>query len=135
MDHAVKGLVIWSVCTVLAACVAQDEMPQPREGAKLYADNCTACHGYRADEEAVLIGGEIAPDLSMISARNSGSFPRAAVLSQIDGFSRGSHAGEVMPAFGAELTGPLVPIDIEGTLTPTPRPLAALLAYLESIQQ
>ena len=118
----------------LSACVAQDEMPQPGEGARLYAENCAACHGVRADEAAVLVGGEIAPNLSQIAARNDGVFPRAAVLSQIDGFSRGSHAGQVMPAFGADLTGPLVPVDIEGTLTPTPRPLAALLVYLEDIQ-
>jgi len=128
-------LGLWATTCALAACVAQNEMPQPSEGAKIYANNCTACHGFRADEEAVLAGGEIAPNLSQISARNGGEFPRAAVLSQIDGFSRGSHAGQVMPEFGAELTGPLVPVDIDGTLTPTPRPLAALLAYLEDIQE
>ncbi|WP_050930424.1 c-type cytochrome [Aestuariivita boseongensis] len=126
---------LWLTAFALGACAMQNEMPQPREGAKLFADNCTACHGFRADEEAVLIGGQTAPNLSRISARNGGEFPRAAVLSQIDGFSRGSHAGEVMPEFGAELTGPLVPVDIDGTLTPTPRPLAALLAYLEDIQE
>jgi mono/diheme cytochrome c family protein len=109
-------------------------MPQPSEGAKLYADNCTACHGFRADEDVVLSGGQVAPNLSQIRARNEGVFPRAAVLSQIDGFSRGSHAGQIMPEFGAELTGPLVPVEVDGTLTPTPRPLAALLAYLEDIQ-
>lgn len=128
-------LGVWAATCALAACVAQNEMPQPSEGAKLYANNCTACHGFRADEEAVLSGGQIAPNLSQIRARNDGVFPRAAVLSQIDGFSRGSHAGQVMPAFGAELTGPLVPVDIDGTLTPTPRPLAALLEYLEDIQE
>ena len=128
-------LGFWAATCAVAACVAQNEMPQPGEGAKLYADNCAACHGFRANEEAVLSGGQVAPNLSQITARNGGSFPRAAVLSQIDGFSRGSHAGEVMPEFGAELTGPIVPVDIDGTLTPTPRPLAALLAYLEDIQE
>ncbi len=128
-------LGLWTAACALSACVAQNEMPQPSEGAKLYADNCTACHGFRADEEVVLAGGQSAPNLSQISARNDGEFPRAAVLSQIDGFSRGSHAGQVMPEFGAELSGPLVPVDIDGTLTPTPRPLAALLAYLEDIQE
>ena len=39
-----------------------------------------------------------------------------------------------MPEFGADLSGDLVPLDIDGVLTPTPRALAALLAYLESIQ-
>jgi hypothetical protein len=40
----------------------------------------------------------------------------------------------MMPEFGALLEGETVPVEVDGTLTPTPRPLAALLAYLESIQ-
>lgn len=135
MSIKLSHLGLWCAACALGACVAQNEMPQPSEGAKLYAENCTACHGFRANEEAVLAGGQTAPNLTTISARNGGVFPRAAVLSQIDGFSRGAHAGEVMPEFGAELTGPLVPVDIDGTLTPTPRPLAALLVYLEDIQK
>ncbi len=56
------------------------------------------------------------------------------MLSQIDGYGHGGVTPEIMPEFGALLEGELVPVDVEGTLTPTPRPLAALLAYLESIQ-
>jgi len=126
---------LWLAPALLVACVAQNEMPTSSEGARLYANNCTACHGFRGDESAELIGGETAPDLSRISERNGGTFPRAAVLSQIDGFTEGVHANRVMPEFGANLTGELVPVDIDGTLTPTPRPLAALLVYLEDIQQ
>ena len=127
-------LLIWAAMGGLVACVAQNEMPQPSEGAKIYADNCTACHGYRADGGGELIGGQTAPDLTTLAARNGGTFPRADALSQIDGFSRGSHANSVMPEFGLTLTGDIVPVDVDGTLTPTPRPLAALLAYLEDIQ-
>lgn len=118
---------------LLVACVAND-MPEPPEGAALFADNCTACHGYRADGSVALVGGQIAPDLTRISTRNQGAFPRAQVLSQIDGYGRGKVSAEVMPEFGSLLAGELVPIKVDGTLTPTPRPLAAMLAYLESIQ-
>lgn len=118
----------------LGACAMQAEMPQPSEGAKLYANNCAACHGHRAMGDEPLIGGQIAPDLTMLASRNDGTFPRAEVLSQIDGYAKGTHVGRVMPEFGAVLTGETVPVDIEGTLTPTPRPLAALLAYLEDVQ-
>lgn len=127
-------LGFWILSLAVVGCVAQNEMPTASEGAKLYADNCTACHGFRADEASELIGGQVAPDLSMIAARNDGVFPRAAMLSQIDGFSRGQHANQVMPEFGLTLTGEMVPVDVDGVLTPTPRPLAALLAYLEDIQ-
>ena len=119
----------------LAACDATDgDMPTPPEGAVLFADNCTACHGYRADGGGNLVGGQTAPDLTRIATRNGGDFPRAAVLSQIDGYGRGKVSAKVMPEFGTLLEGDLVPVDVDGNLTPTPRPLAALMIYLESIQ-
>lgn len=127
---------IWSMIpavAILAACTA-DEMPGPDEGAMLFADNCAACHGYRGEGGESLVGGQVAPDLTGITARNDGVFPRAQVMSQIDGYARGAHSKAVMPEFGALLEGELVPVEVDGTLTPTPRPLAALLAYLESIQ-
>ncbi|MEX0316848.1 MAG: cytochrome c [Ruegeria sp.] len=108
-------------------------MPTAHEGAVLFADNCTACHGYRG-EGGILVGDQTAPDLTRIAARNGGELPRAQVLSQIDGYGRGKVPAEVMPEFGALLQGDLVPVEVNGVLTPTPRPLAALLAYLESIQ-
>lgn len=127
-----KLLPVWALPVVLAACTA-DEMPGPREGAAIYAENCTACHGYLG-EGGKLTGGRNAPDLTRISARSGGTFPRAAVLSQIDGYHRGKIPTEVMPEFGALLEGDLVPVDVGGVMTPTPRPLAALMTYLESIQ-
>ncbi|MCF6234197.1 MAG: cytochrome c [Rhodobacteraceae bacterium] len=121
------------ILVLVGACVTND-MPEPREGAAIFANNCTACHGYRATGEEPLVGGQIASDLTRIMARNDGVFPRARVLSQIDGYGRGKVAAEVMPQFGTLLQGDLVPVEVDGILTPTPRPLAALLSYLESIQ-
>jgi mono/diheme cytochrome c family protein len=112
------------VLPVLAACVAVNEMPTRAEGAQIFAENCVSCHA---------VGGA-GPDLTRIAARNGGVFDRAAVLSQIDGFSRGQHADLAMPEFGLTLTGETVPVEVDGVLTPTPRPLAALLEYLESVQ-
>ena len=116
----------------LAAC-AVNEMPEPPEGALLFAANCTACHGTNATGGR-LADGTIAPDLTRIVTRNDGTFPRARMLSQIDGYGRGRVDATIMPEFGALLRGDLVPVEVDGVLTPTPRPLAALLAYLESIQ-
>lgn len=128
----VFALSLLPVSAILVAC-APDIMPQPDEGADIFARNCAACHGARAEGGEILQGNAVAPDLTRIAARNGGTFPEAEVLSKIDGYGRGS-AKDVMPEFGALLEGELVPVDINGTLTPTPRPLAALLAYLESIQ-
>jgi hypothetical protein len=53
----------------------------------------------------------------------------------IDGYDRTGLPGQDMPEFGLLLEGETVPLDVgDGVLTPTPRPLAALMAYLESIQ-
>ena len=70
-----------------------------------------------------------------LALSEDGAFPRARVLSVIDGYDRTGLPGQEMPEFGLLLEGETVPVDVgDGVLTPTPRPLAALLYYLESIQ-
>lgn len=120
----------------LTAC-AVAEMPEPAEGFALYQENCALCHGPsgRGDGE-IAAGMRPKPsDLTRITQRHK-SFPRAHVLSVIDGYSRMDIPGQEMPEFGLLLRGPTVPIEItDGNLSPVPRPLAALLTYLESIQR
>lgn len=118
----------------LGACTMQAEMPLPDEGARIFAENCVACHGDTGSGGMVEVRGMVPADLTRISARNGGAFPRTRVLSVIDGYGRMAHADRAMPEFGALLEGETVPVEVDGTLTPTPRPLAALLVYLESIQ-
>ena len=131
-----QRLIALSITGLIAACSAT-EMPDVPEGAQLFADNCAACHGTSATGDGVLVSEltQKPADLTRISARNGGTFPRAQVLSVIDGYSKGSHPGRIMPEFGLLLEGDTVPVEVDGVLTPTPRPLAALLAYLEDIQQ
>lgn len=118
---ALPGLV------ALAVACTRNEMPEPPEGRALFVENCASCHGVDAT-------GSIGPDLTRLAAANGGQMPRAQVLSQIDGYGRGSLPAEAMPEFGSLLEGETVPLEVDGTLTPTPRPLAALLSYLESVQ-
>lgn len=120
------------VAALLAAC-AIEAMPEPSEGEVLFAENCTSCHGSDA-RGGILVGRKKAPNLTEITARNGGVFPRAMVMSQIDGYGRGKLPREQMPEFGALLAGDQVPVEVDGVMTPTPRSLAALLYYLESIQ-
>ncbi len=121
---------------VIAACT-EVEMPRPDEGRLLFAEYCTACHGASGTGDGPLADSlSTAPaDLTRISQRNGGTFPHAAVLSQIDGYARSGPDGPEMPEFGLLLDGDTVPYDAgDGTMTPTPRKLAALAAYLQSIQ-
>lgn len=118
----------------LTACAGRS-MPEPAEGRALYAANCAQCHGAAGRGDGPWAGSYAPPPADLTNLSRDGRFPRAGVLSVIDGYDRAGLPGREMPEFGLLLEGPLVPVDVgDGVLTPTPRPLAALLAYLESIQ-
>lgn len=122
--------------TALAAC-KPNEMPQAEDGRRLYVENCALCHGRGGEGDGPLAEG-LKPgpaNLTRISARNGGRFPRAEVLSTLDGYTRLDLPGAGMPEFGELLRGDLVPLDVgDGRMAPTPRKLVALTAYLESLQ-
>ncbi|APX23854.1 MAG: cytochrome C [Rhodobacteraceae bacterium] len=129
---------IWAMAGLaLVACVP-NEMPEASDGRALYMEYCSACHGENAKGDGPMARAmTTAPkDLTLISLRHGDSFPRAKVLSTIDGYARSDLDGPGMPEFGELLQGDLVPLDTgDGKMTPTPRKLVALLEYLESIQQ
>ncbi len=123
---------------LLAALVACStvSMPEAPEGQRLFAENCAQCHGSDGTGQGPwAVGMKPAPaDLTRLS--RNGVFPRTEVLSIIDGYHRTGPDGRDMPEFGLLLQGDTVPLDTgDGLMTPTPRPLAALLIYLESIQK
>lgn len=121
----------------LAAC-KPNEMPEANEGRRLFVENCAMCHGPDATGNGPVARSLNPPpkDLTLIRARHDGSFPRAKVLSILDGYTRVDLPGQNMPEFGDLLRGDLIPLDTgDGILTPTPRKLVALLEYLESIQK
>ncbi|WP_170609045.1 c-type cytochrome [Ruegeria arenilitoris] len=112
-------------------------MPTRTDGAAFFSKNCNSCHGVDGTGGGPAAENlSVAPtDLTMLSAKNGGTFPQARALSYIYGDPENSHLSRVMPQFGGEMAEALVPVEIEGILTPTPRELAGLLFYLESIQQ
>ena len=119
----------------LAACMETASMPEAGEGRALYVENCAQCHGPVGRGDGPWAKGMTPAPANLTQLANGGTFPRARVLSTIDGYHRAQVPGQKMPEFGALLTGETVPVDTgDGVMTPTPRPLAALLTYLESIQ-
>ncbi len=131
-------LFTFALCALAMGCVAEPEMPTKAEGQALYDANCVMCHGPRGkgDGKAAGMMWPQPSDLTAIAARTGGVFDRARVLTMIDGYTRADVAGVDMPEFGALLTGDTVPVDVgDGVLTPTPRPLAALLVWLEAVQE
>ncbi len=121
----------------LGACM-ETEMPGPADGRALFMQNCAVCHGADARGDGEMARAMTRPpkDLTLIALRNGDSFPRARVMSTIDGYAKSDLSGPGMPEFGALLQGDLVPFDSgDGKPTPTPRKLVALLEYIESVQQ
>lgn len=122
--------------SLLVACMPMS-MPEAPEGAAFFAENCASCHGSDARGAGPASAG-LSPrptDLTLLARQNGGAFPTARALSYIYGDPEQGHLARVMPQFGGSLADDLVPLEVDGVLTPTPRALAALLAYLESVQR
>lgn len=135
MKYLMAGLGMAGLAGIVA-CATVD-MPEPVEGQIAFDQNCALCHGDggRGDGPLAAKLSPAPPDLTRITARAEDVFPRTRVLSVIDGYTRQA-PDEAMPEFGLLLQGETVPVVLEdGTLSPVPRPLAALLVYLESIQR
>lgn len=108
-------------------------MPDQAEGRTLFLDYCAQCHGQNA------MGGEAwegydGPLPANLTTLYSRGLDRAKMLSTIDGYTRAPFESHEMPEFGLLFNDDLVPIEVDGVLTPVPRALAALMVYLESIQ-
>ncbi|MEM7732133.1 MAG: cytochrome c [Pseudomonadota bacterium] len=129
-----------TITLALSACTGfglpNNDMPTRDDGAAFFARNCVACHGANGAGDGPTAQRQVLrlPDLTTISARNGGDFPQARVMSYIWGDPDNDHLERVMPSFGGRMTDDLVPVEIDGILTPTPRQLAGLYFYLESIQ-
>ncbi|WP_397542641.1 c-type cytochrome [Roseovarius salis] len=130
-----KVLIPLGLTAVVMAC-AVTSMPEPSEGRQIYVENCAQCHGPGGRGDGPWAASYDPPPSDLTRLSRDGEFPRTHVLSVIDGYDRTGLPGKEMPEFGALLEGDTVPVDTgDGVLTPTPRPLAALMVYLESIQR
>lgn len=130
-------LCVWMLTGCVQTTPGEQAMPGVAEGAAFFAENCVACHGDdgRGEGPQATELAKKPDDLTTLASRNGGTFPTARALSYIYGDPEQGHLARVMPQFGGAMADDLVPLDVEGTLTPTPRALAGLFAYLESIQR
>lgn len=127
---------IWIAGLALCGLTACMGAPQ-HSGKQLYSENCAVCHGASGMGDGEFADKLFKPpaDLTRLSARNGGVFPRDYVISTMDGYARGDHFSGAMPEFGVKLAGKTVLLESnDGAVTPTPGPLLAISDYLESIQ-
>lgn len=117
---------------LLAACA-----PTPDDrGARLFARNCTSCHGVTGSGDGPQSAGLPVPPANLrgLAAANEGVFPAKRVMAAIFGYPGKTHT-ETMPDFAAELAGPTVLWEApDGERIETPVPLLDLAQYLETIQ-
>lgn len=133
MKFATPALVALGGAALLIACTPA---PQADSGAADYAQFCASCHGPAGKGDGPAAAG-LAPrptDLTRISARSGGSFPRLQVMGRINGYTMG-RSDSHMPQFGDLLEGETVMYDPgDGITAPTPARLVALVEYVERMQ-
>ena len=137
MRASVWGSLGLGILTAGLGACTEPSMPDRTDGAAFFADNCISCHGTQGRGDGPLAAG-LSPkpkDLTRLRRDNGGTFPTARALSYIYGDPKQGHLARVMPEFGGAMADDLVPVEVDGVLTPTPRVLAGLLTYLQSIQQ
>lgn len=123
------------LCAIaLSACV--DTQDNSTTGAEDYAVYCSSCHGAAGKGDGEVAGdlSRKPADLTLLSKRNKGTFPKTRVMAQIWGYA-GAKGRGVMPDFGPLLQGEMVPYDGgDGIDTPTPIRLVQLSEYLTALQ-
>lgn len=129
-----KALPLIAAIVFSAPALAQDA----ERGARLFADHCAVCHGagLRGDGPMAELLVTAPPDLTRISQRYGGTFPRAAMAWKIDGRDPiVSHGGD-MPLFGFVFSEMSELMRSPGGQTVLTSPeVVDLLAYIESVQE
>lgn len=126
------GLV--ALVSLLTAC---QTAPADHPGKAFFDARCAGCHGEAATGDGPM-ASELPvapPDLTTLQRRAGGPFPHEAVMAQIYGYPGRYHLG-LMPEFSPDLGNEMVDWTApDGSVTPTPRALLALVDYLVSLQQ
>lgn len=122
--------LVWAAAMLLGACTAAQHT-----GKETFNTYCTGCHGRGGEGDGTYAADLPVPpaNLTLLAADNGGRFPRERVIAKIHGYPDSFHAS-VMPEFGSLMQGETVMVATEEGEVATPRVLAELVAYLETIQ-
>lgn len=129
----------WTILVLISlALAACGEDRAVTRGAALYADHCAICHGAdkRGGGGAGVVGlSKTPPDLTLLSFRAGGAFPRAEVLAILQDYAQGTQPGRRMRPFVHLSADARRRVRTDQGRLRVPAPQVALLAYLEAVQQ
>lgn len=130
---------IWITGLAVALAIAgQAGAQDAARGARLFQEACAVCHGagLRGDGPMAEVLVVAPPDLTRISQRYGGDFPRAGIAWKIDGRDPIlSHGGD-MPLFGFVFSDMSEVLTSPGGQTMLTSPeVVDIVAYLESVQE
>ncbi len=121
---------------LLAACLPATQEPAGfPTGAEDFASYCAGCHGENGKGDGPAAAGlpKKPANLTVLAAKNGGTFPMTRVMAHIWGYAQEN--GRVMPKFAPLLDGNMVLFDSgDGIQTPTPVRLVQLGEYVKSLQ-
>lgn len=125
-------------CALLSACTEGSiaERDNVREGQRVYAKECAACHGARGEGAGPASLGldVVPPDLTGLKQRNDGYFPREFVRRFVMGRLEKDDPTSPMPDFSSVGLRHVYPDGgADGEVLETD--FANLLDYLEAIQE
>lgn len=127
---------------MLAALLALAATPLAAQdaevGAELFYTYCSSCHGEDASGGGPMseILNNEPPDLTVLSAKNDGVFPRVRVAYRIDGRAPVAGHGGPMPIFGDIFGNQMVALQAEsGQPILAGRGIADVMAWLETVQR
>jgi mono/diheme cytochrome c family protein len=125
------GIVALAIGGGLFAMMGTLAAAAPQRGADLYKVNCAACHGLDGAGSGLMTPQlrHVPPDLTQLSKRNGGMFPRVHVRRVVEGRDVPSHGERDMPVWGDAFTR----TDPESRESSDAR-INAVLDYLDSIQ-
>ena len=131
------ALLSSGIVALSAGSESASQVRPPRQdyasGAYLYRTFCASCHGTggKSDGPASDLLVRRPPDLTTITARHGGEFPRAEMIAVVDGRrSVPGHGSTDMPIWGDVLK--VTEGHDEGIIT---KRIDALVRHLESLQQ
>ena len=125
------------LATALTGAAAPGLAQDADKGAELYRVHCATCHGIEATGQGPMAGVLVIrpANLKTLQAENGGVFPTERVVARIDGRDPVISHGSPMPVYGFFFEGQDTAIKApNGQPILTSRPIADLLAYLQSIQ-